>query len=407
MAGKTGGKVGFPSGGKVGFSSGKRGAPAPVSSSDEEEIEKEVQEKEEYENIASPCSSTSSGPVYERQPGFEKHGHEVVVPRRPKIKHKIKRKKMTNFMLGGDHDFYTASRGRRKDGTMVPTPPSKGKPKRDTVPMRLRALPQSFWQQPNNMNNNSPGSLYPVLPPVVNKEVSDEYLGQVVSVPTEIRPVTPPEERTETDAQEKISRKEEEVVVTKPEKTVEKVAVKEDKEKTEKEKSEKEKTEKEKTEKEVKKEKIDLVEESVTGATVTVTTTAPPRTRTVRTVTSTVPNTDLLFSLFDGVDPETKRQTVKLKRGRPKRIHLEGMNAPRPRSQDNDPYMVDNIAERLFPVLSLENRKQNTNPANPNVTTTLHYITLNGEDEKSSVSLPAVRVETNYSQMLSELVMHI
>ncbi|XP_035696567.1 uncharacterized protein LOC118429997 isoform X1 [Branchiostoma floridae] len=395
MAGKTGGKVGFPSGGKVGFSSGKRGASAPVSSSDEEEIEKEVQEpKEDYENIASPCSSTSSGPVYERQPGFEKHGHEVVVPRRPKIKHKIKRKKMANFMLGGDHDFYTASRGRRKDGTMVPTPPSKGKPKRDTVPMRLRALPQSFWQQPNNMNNNSPGSLYPVLPPVVNKEVSDEDLGQVVSVPTEIRPVTPPEERTETDVQEKerTVRKDEEIVPTKPEKTVEKVTIKDDKEKTEKE---------------VKKEKIDLVEEVVSGATVTVTTTAPPRTRTVRTVTSTVPNTDLLFSLFDGVDPETKRQTVKLKRGRPKRIHLEGMNAPRPRSQDNDPYMVDNIAERLFPVLSLENRKQNTNPANPNVTTTLHYITLNGEDEKSSVSLPAVRVETNYSQMLSELVMHI
>ncbi|XP_066296848.1 uncharacterized protein [Branchiostoma lanceolatum] len=381
MAGKTGGKVGFPSGGKVSFSTGKRGAPAPVSSSDEEEIEKEVQpEKEDYENIASPSSSTSSGPVYERQPGFEKHGHEVVVPRRPKIKHKIKRKKITNFMLGGDHDFYTASRGRRKDGTMVPTPPSKAKPKRDTVPMRLRALPQSFWQQPNNMNNNSPGSLYPVLPPVVNKEVA------------EIRPVTPPEERTETDVQERTVRKDEEVMVTKPEKTVEKVTIKDDKEKTEKE---------------VKKEKIDLLDEGVTGATVTVTTTAPPRTRTVRTVTSTVPNTDLLFSLFDGVDPETKRQTVKLKRGRPKRIHLEGMNAPRPRSQDNDPYMVDNIAERLFPVLSLENRKQNTNPANPNVTTTLHYITLNGEDEKSSVSLPAVRVETNYSQMLSELVMHI
>ncbi|CAH1240179.1 Hypp5946 [Branchiostoma lanceolatum] len=381
MAGKTGGKVGFPSGGKVSFSTGKRGAPAPVSSSDEEEIEKEVQpEKEDYENIASPSSSTSSGPVYERQPGFEKHGHEVVVPRRPKIKHKIKRKKITNFMLGGDHDFYTASRGRRKDGTMVPTPPSKAKPKRDTVPMRLRALPQSFWQQPNNMNNNSPGSLYPVLPPVVNKEVA------------EIRPVTPPEERTETDVQERTVRKDEDVVVTKPEKTVEKVTIKDDKEKTEKE---------------VKKEKIDLLDEGVTGATVTVTTTAPPRTRTVRTVTSTVPNTDLLFSLFDGVDPETKRQTVKLKRGRPKRIHLEGMNAPRPRSQDNDPYMVDNIAERLFPVLSLENRKQNTNPANPNVTTTLHYITLNGEDEKSSVSLPAVRVETNYSQMLSELVMHI
>jgi hypothetical protein len=32
--------------------------------------------------------------------------------------------------------------------------------------MKLRALPQSFWQQPNHTNCLSPGVVYPVLPPL-------------------------------------------------------------------------------------------------------------------------------------------------------------------------------------------------------------------------------------------------
>jgi hypothetical protein len=32
--------------------------------------------------------------------------------------------------------------------------------------MKLRALPQSFWQQPNHPNSLSPGTVYPVLPPL-------------------------------------------------------------------------------------------------------------------------------------------------------------------------------------------------------------------------------------------------
>jgi len=32
--------------------------------------------------------------------------------------------------------------------------------------MKLRALPQSFWQQPNHPNSLSPGVVYPVLPPL-------------------------------------------------------------------------------------------------------------------------------------------------------------------------------------------------------------------------------------------------
>ena len=36
--------------------------------------------------------------------------------------------------------------------------------------MRLRALPQSFWQQPNVPQNVSPATAYPVLPPLMNRE---------------------------------------------------------------------------------------------------------------------------------------------------------------------------------------------------------------------------------------------
>ena len=36
--------------------------------------------------------------------------------------------------------------------------------------MKLRALPQSFWQQPNTVNTAPPGAMYTVLPPVSKTE---------------------------------------------------------------------------------------------------------------------------------------------------------------------------------------------------------------------------------------------
>ncbi|PSN38352.1 hypothetical protein C0J52_06937 [Blattella germanica] len=47
-----------------------------------------------------------------------------------------------------------------------PSAPSKQKPKKEPLPMKLRALPQSFWQQPNQTNCLSPGAVYPILPPL-------------------------------------------------------------------------------------------------------------------------------------------------------------------------------------------------------------------------------------------------
>lgn len=36
--------------------------------------------------------------------------------------------------------------------------------------MKLRALPQSFWQQPNHANPLPPGSVYSTLPPLPGQE---------------------------------------------------------------------------------------------------------------------------------------------------------------------------------------------------------------------------------------------
>lgn len=48
----------------------------------------------------------------------------------------------------------------------------------EPVPMRLRALPQSFWKQPNSPVNVSPGNLFPSLPPLGTKETGEDFQGK-------------------------------------------------------------------------------------------------------------------------------------------------------------------------------------------------------------------------------------
>ena len=68
----------------------------------------------------------------------------------------------------------------------------------------------------------------------------------------------------------------------------------------------------------------------------------------------------------------------------------------------DDPYLVDCVTEKLFPQLTLEQSKAN---AQIGGNSSLQLITLREGDR--SVTLPSLSVEQNYSQMLSELVMHI
>ncbi|XP_069121061.1 uncharacterized protein [Argopecten irradians] len=121
----------------------------------------------DYENVASPSgSSTASGPVYVRPPGFKHHAQEI----------KKTKKKKTALL-----EFRSSGLKKR-----APTPP-KVRPRRESVPMRLRALPQSFWKQPNVPNQVSPANVFPSLPPLCSRESMDEI--------TDVRPITPPEER--------------------------------------------------------------------------------------------------------------------------------------------------------------------------------------------------------------------
>lgn len=123
----------------------------------------------DYENVASPSgSSTASGPVYVRPPGFKHHAHEI----------RRKKKKPSGLL-------------DRREGikSRAPTPP-KVRPKREPLPMRLRALPQSFWKQPNNPIAISPGNIFSSLPPLSSTKDDDV---------SDIRPITPPEERKKNE----------------------------------------------------------------------------------------------------------------------------------------------------------------------------------------------------------------
>ena len=48
----------------------------------------------------------------------------------------------------------------------------------EPLPMRLRALPQSFWQQPNVPHNVPPSTTYPILPPLYGKEGEEGFIGE-------------------------------------------------------------------------------------------------------------------------------------------------------------------------------------------------------------------------------------
>lgn len=54
------------------------------------------------------------------------------------------------------------------DSSPISLKPISNKAKREPLPMRLRALPMSFWQQPNQPNV-SPATMY--LPPLFKNEI--------------------------------------------------------------------------------------------------------------------------------------------------------------------------------------------------------------------------------------------
>ncbi|XP_064108617.1 uncharacterized protein LOC135216991 [Macrobrachium nipponense] len=173
-----------------------------------------------YESVSSPgASSTSSEPAYIRKPGFEHHAHEFRVSPSPStasassitvntgqglvagapIRTSLHGTSILQSPMGlvsisskgSKKKKSSAHEGRddiTKEGSDSPTPnPPRPRVKKDPLPMKLRALPQSFWLQPNK-NNNLPPSCS-VLPPLI--------LGKDSSDVIDVRPVTPPEDDKE------------------------------------------------------------------------------------------------------------------------------------------------------------------------------------------------------------------
>ena len=73
---------------------------------------------------------------------------------------------------------------------------------------------------------------------------------------------------------------------------------------------------------------------------------------------------------------------------------------PPPRDVNDDPCIVDNLAEKLFPELSLSQR------AKEKVHGSSYAIIKIGKG-KGSVEFPAIQVEQNYPEILNELITHM
>eukprot|EP00090_Calanus_glacialis_P000500 TRINITY_DN10302_c0_g1_i1.p1 TRINITY_DN10302_c0_g1~~TRINITY_DN10302_c0_g1_i1.p1 ORF type:complete len:412 (-),score=97.72 TRINITY_DN10302_c0_g1_i1:1088-2323(-) len=207
---------------------------------------------------------------------------------------------------------------------------SRQRHKKEPLPMKMRALPQSFWQQPNNANPLSPGAVYSTLPPLPGQAGPDTELLEHIPALADV---------AGEDAEELL-----------------------DKRKSE------------------------------------------------RTVTAA--NTDLLFSLFNGVEEdENQRQIHLVRRGRPKKpppMHRTRM------LQDEDPCLISNMTESILPLIpersgnqsSQNNNNYNNNKQQGNQGTQVIKIMSISHGDRS-VDLPSLNIEHNYPHLLSELVMKL
>ncbi|GAB6019269.1 hypothetical protein CHUAL_000869 [Chamberlinius hualienensis] len=139
-------------------------------------------DKDELSAVVSPGgNSTASGPVSARtllvkqEIGLKKASHTSSV-------FKGKKKKALDDIRGLTLSKSTTSIISQKLPETSSVAKDSGckhnsnkfRVKKEPLPMKLRALPQSFWQQPNATIDISPGQIYAKLPPLLSKEVSDD-----------------------------------------------------------------------------------------------------------------------------------------------------------------------------------------------------------------------------------------
>lgn len=193
---------------------------------------------------------------------------------------------------------------------------------RGPLPMKLRALPESFWKEPKSVHTSSlAGNHYSVLPPLFSSEESNRNQ-EVLN----IRPVTPPDERKQSPGHSPRHKKKWEM--------------------------------------------------------------------------KSAPNTELLFSLFDSLENKVDERLI-VRRGRPKKNHLERIPPPPGRDKNDDPCIVDALADKLFPELSLHQKPGKEKSSSQNFA-----IVRIGKGERT-IEFPAIQVDQNYPAILNELVTHM
>jgi len=232
--------------------------------------------------------------------------------------------------VGGTGDGGCQKQKTKVSSSKLGMSTSRQRNKKEPLPMKLRALPQSFWQQPNVANPLSPGAVYSTLPPLPGQAGPDTELLEHIPALADV---------AGEDAEELLDKKKS--------------------------------------------------EQTVTAA-----------------------NTDLLFSLFNGVEEdENQRQIHLVRRGRPKKpppVHRTRM------LQDEDPCLISNMTESILPLIpersgnqsSQCNNNNNNNKQQQNQGTQVIKIMSISHGDRS-VDLPSLNIEHNYPHLLSELVMKL
>lgn len=109
-------------------------------------------------------------------------------------------------------------------------------------------------------------------------------------------------------------------------------------------------------------------------------------------------NTELLFSLFAQFENTADRHRI-VRRGRPRKLPSVNRDLLHPRRKEDDPHMVDDLSEKLFPQLSL-NGSSLTGIQK-------HAVIKLPRGGGQTVELPAVQLEKNFPVMLDQLSMQL
>ena len=83
---------------------------------------------------------------------------------------------------------------------------------------------------------------------------------------------------------------------------------------------------------------------------------------------------------------------------RPKKIQLDSSYYSHPPKKEEDPCMVDDLSEKLFPQLSLNNSSVSNVPK---------HAVIKLPNGSKTVELPAIQLAKHYPVMLDQLAMHL